>query len=83
MVQGVKTGGLLDIARPLQKEKKRPSGKPVERKAETPDIPSYSPHAPLNVVPDNTMIFRMVSLGKKALQMGRFWDRGAIVNLLL
>lgn len=39
--------------------------------------------ARLNFVPDEHTLLSMIDRALNALSMGRFWDRGSIINLLV
>jgi hypothetical protein len=82
MFNAVNFLGLPGVKRPDTPDPRSARRKPESAKRSA-ELPERSPHARLNFVPDDRTILRMTALGLKAMKAGRFWDRGAIVNLLL
>ncbi len=52
------------------------------RHKKTSDI-RRSPRAQVNVIPDDKLLAILVGQAVHALKRGVYWDRGAIINLLL
>jgi hypothetical protein len=54
-----------------------------ETKAAMRPASTRSPRARVNLHPDDDTLFGMIEQALKALARGHFWDRGAIVNILV
>ena len=54
-----------------------------ETKASVRTAPARSPRARINTIPDDDTLFGLIDQALKALARGHFWDRGAIVNILV
>lgn len=54
---------------------------PADTEKRTP--PRRSPRAPVNIIPDSELLEKLILQALTALKRGFYWDRGAIINLLL
>ena len=54
-----------------------------ETRATTRTAPVPTPRARVNNHPDDDTLFGLIDQALKALARGHFWDRGAILNILV
>lgn len=78
--------GIPPIRHVSGKARVETTGQPVEDTAATDENPHvrYAPpsRARLNIIPGNTQLYALVTLAKKAIKHGIFWQRGTILNIL-
>lgn len=55
---------------------------PQSARAAAPNAPAGT-RARLNFLPDEQTLLSMIDRALNALSMGRYWDRGSIINLLV
>jgi hypothetical protein len=53
------------------------------QRAEKSAAPARSPRARLNFIPDDDSLLALIAEALHSLSRGRYWDRGAILNIVV